>query len=307
MDTRSVSSSTSLAAYSQSQLQNRQLRSAEGVQTPSVTTPVQNTTSLNTPKTVNNVNGVDNANGLRSVERSSSVSQSVPLASPTEPKDINAVEKAAEKELEKQQDAVEFKQVQELSQRDREVRSHEAAHAAAGGQYTGAPSYTYTRGPDGKLYATEGQVSIDTSAVPNDPEATIAKAETVIRSALAPANPSPQDIKVAAQAQAMLVTAQAELALKVREEQSVEKEQTESSEEESTEDVFEVRGVDKEKIRENTEGIESRLDRSREQQELFADQLQELNRRVGEVLQQVIDTGATEGLTTQGTFIDITA
>jgi hypothetical protein len=102
-------------------------------------------------------------------------------------------------------------QVQELKKRDQEVRQHEAAHAATGGQYAGAPSYTYTSGPDGKRYATGGEVSIDASPVAGDPAATIQKLRTVIAAALAPASPSGQDRAVAAQAQAALAQAQVEL------------------------------------------------------------------------------------------------
>ncbi|MCP4671984.1 MAG: SprA-related family protein, partial [Desulfobacula sp.] len=43
-------------------------------------------------------------------------------------------------------------------------------------------------------------VGIDTSPVPGDPQATIQKMSQVKNAALAPANPSPQDIKVASQA-----------------------------------------------------------------------------------------------------------
>ena len=43
--------------------------------------------------------------------------------------------------------------VAELKSRDQEVRTHEQAHAAAGGQYAGSPSYEYEQGPDGKRYA----------------------------------------------------------------------------------------------------------------------------------------------------------
>ena len=67
----------------------------------------------------------------------------------------------------------ELKQVQELKTRDREVRAHEAAHlAAAGSLAIGGASYSYQRGPDGVQYAVGGEVSIDTSAVEGDPEAT---------------------------------------------------------------------------------------------------------------------------------------
>lgn len=106
----------------------------------------------------------------------------------------------------------ELQVVEELEVRDREVRQHEQAHANVGGQYTGAPELEYTRGPDGRMYATSGEVSVDTSAIPNDPEATIEKMRTVIAAALAPAEPSSQDRQVAAKAQALMAEALAQLA-----------------------------------------------------------------------------------------------
>lgn len=93
-------------------------------------------------------------------------------------------------------------QIAQLSARDREVRAHEQAHVAAGGPYAGAASYTYERGPDGVNYAVAGEVSIDVSPAAT-PEQTIEKARTVKRAALAPAEPSPQDRKVASLALAM--------------------------------------------------------------------------------------------------------
>ena len=53
-------------------------------------------------------------------------------------------------------------------------------------------------GPDGNRYAIGGEVSIDVAPVDGDPEATIAKMEIVKAAALAPAEPSAQDRKVAA-------------------------------------------------------------------------------------------------------------
>ena len=103
--------------------------------------------------------------------------------------------------------------VQQLKSRDREVRAHEAAHAAAGGQYvTGGPSFTYQKGPDGQSYAIGGEVRIDASKVPNDPEATKAKAEIVRRAALAPAQPSTQDLQVAARSSQTAAQARVEIA-----------------------------------------------------------------------------------------------
>lgn len=111
-------------------------------------------------------------------------------------------------------------EISELSQRDREVRAHEQAHAAVGGQHAGAPTYSFKRGPDGQRYAISGEVGIDVSPVPNDPAATLQKMETVRRAALAPAEPSGQDLSVAAQAQAQAAQARVELAQLRREEAS---------------------------------------------------------------------------------------
>jgi hypothetical protein len=109
--------------------------------------------------------------------------------------------------------ADEQRELDKLKERDREVRAHEAAHmAAAGGHAKGGASFSYTRGPDGRLYASGGEVSIDTSAVPNDPRATLQKAQTIQRAALAPAEPSGQDRQVAAAAAAMAAEAQREIA-----------------------------------------------------------------------------------------------
>ncbi len=101
-------------------------------------------------------------------------------------------------------------QLRELKARDTEVRAHERAHSSAGGQYASAPTYQYTRGPDGQQYAVSGEVHIDASEIPGNPKATITKMEIVIRAALAPAEPSAQDSKVAAQARATKTKAQAE-------------------------------------------------------------------------------------------------
>lgn len=107
-----------------------------------------------------------------------------------------------------------LRQLESLRSRDREVRAHEAAHqAAAGGLATGGASFSYQRGPDGNLYAIGGEIHIDTSAVPGDPEATLRRAETIMRAALAPADPSGQDRQVAAQAARTAAEARSELVL----------------------------------------------------------------------------------------------
>ena len=84
----------------------------------------------------------------------------------------------------------EKQQVRKMKQRDREVRAHERAHMAAGaGLVKGGASFSMQRGPDGRMYAVGGEVSIDTSPE-KDPEATIRKMQQVKRAALAPAEPT---------------------------------------------------------------------------------------------------------------------
>ena len=111
-------------------------------------------------------------------------------------------------------------QVKELKERDAEVRAHEAAHAATGGSFAGSPSYEYQVGPDGKRYAIGGEVKIDTAPIEGDPQATIQKLQQVQAAALAPAEPSDQDRKVAQAAAAALREAQSELAAESRAERT---------------------------------------------------------------------------------------
>ena len=101
--------------------------------------------------------------------------------------------------------------VKELKRRDAEVRAHEQSHTAIGGPYAGAPRFRFVRGPDGKFYAVAGEVSIDTSAVPGNPRATIRKMQQVKRAALAPQEPSAQDRRVAAEAERKILQARQEI------------------------------------------------------------------------------------------------
>ncbi|MCX9156691.1 putative metalloprotease CJM1_0395 family protein [Niveibacterium sp. 24ML] len=109
------------------------------------------------------------------------------------------------------------RKIEQFKARDAEVRAHEAAHVAAGGNLVqGGASFTYVTGPDGKRYASGGEVSIDVSKG-RDARETLSKADQIRRAALAPADPSPQDYQVAAQAARMALEASAELATQARE------------------------------------------------------------------------------------------
>lgn len=87
-----------------------------------------------------------------------------------------------------------------------EIYAHELAHKSAGGALAG--SIVIERNADGIPFA--GHVDIKMPSLnPNDPQKTINDANTVIRSAMAPSDPSDQDYRVAAQAQSIKMQAQA--------------------------------------------------------------------------------------------------
>jgi len=124
-------------------------------------------------------------------------------------------EKNSQKSQEKKQNPNELNDdekriVTELQARDTEVRAHEAAHQAAGGGLTGGASFSYQKGPDGRMYAIGGEVSIATKGG-STPQETIANARQVQAAAMAPANPSGQDYAVATSAKVMEMKAQQEL------------------------------------------------------------------------------------------------
>ena len=125
--------------------------------------------------------------------------------------DPSAGRENAESRQEEQKQQAEQKEIEELKARDQEVRTHEQAHATVGGQYAGAPSYEFETGPDGRQYAVGGEVSIDISEE-SSPEETLRKMQQVKAAALAPAEPSPQDLRVASEATQKAAEARAEIA-----------------------------------------------------------------------------------------------
>lgn len=156
--------------------------------------------------------------GQASSNQSSQNSRETGQPAPTTLPDNRFVEATGEDGQRKQQDPKQQEQqqrqeqqVQDLTERDQEVRTHEQAHQSAGGEYASSPTYQFTQGPDGKRYATGGEVQIDTSAVPGDPAATIAKMQQIRSAALAPAEPSAQDLAVARSAAASEAKARKEL------------------------------------------------------------------------------------------------
>jgi len=130
---------------------------------------------------------------------------------PDQTDDNNPQQQGETSQQQKQQQQAEQQEITELKTRDQEVRNHEQAHASIGGRYAGAPSYSYELGPDGRKYAVAGEVQIDIAPVPGDPQATIQKMQQVKAAALAPAEPSSADRRIAAEAGLRLLQAQTEL------------------------------------------------------------------------------------------------
>ena len=97
-----------------------------------------------------------------------------------------------------------------LQARDSEVKAHEAAHKAVGGALAGSASYSYQKGPDGKMYAIGGEVPISMKEG-QTPQETLTNARVIKAAALAPANPSAQDYAVASAATVMELKAQQEI------------------------------------------------------------------------------------------------
>lgn len=190
------------------------------------------------------------------------------------------------KQAEQAQEEKDLEAIRELARRDREVRAHEQAHQAVGGRYAGAMSLTFEQGPDGKRYAVAGEVSINASRVPDDPRATLEKASQIRRAALAPAEPSPQDRAVAAQASQMILEAQTELRQQELEQSAGQESESESETETETEESSEISQESRERAEAASEQDAEDSERSREdnrerRNNLFAQTEDILDRTVG--------------------------
>ena len=163
---------------------------------------------------------VSGGRGSSPVNPSSSTSSESPVSDQTtispqgreiSQKSLTAVDSKEKGVDQKPLSEEELAKLTELQKRDTEVRAHEQAHLAAAGAYAaGGASFSYTTGPNGKRYATGGEVPIDISKE-DTPAATIVKMQTVKRAALAPANPSSADRALSAQASAKEAAARKEL------------------------------------------------------------------------------------------------
>ncbi|ABB45061.1 hypothetical protein Suden_1787 [Sulfurimonas denitrificans DSM 1251] len=165
-------------------------------------------------------------NSLYNISTNNSVKPSVKEVPVSQDDSLKTAEAEEQKKLEEEKRVDKSNSAEKLSQdekrlvadlqsRDAEVRTHEAAHQS-GGASTGGASYTYQKGPDGRMYAIGGEVSISFQTG-STPQETIVNAQAVIASALAPADPSAQDIAVASSAMIMMMKAQQQVTQEAQE------------------------------------------------------------------------------------------
>lgn len=130
----------------------------------------------------------------------------------------------------------------ELKARDTQVRAHEAAHQS-GPAASGGATFTYQKGPDGVMYAVGGEVPvrIQTGSTPQE---TISNLQGVIATALAPADPSPQDISIASKARVMMMKAQQEFAQEIQEKLTKQEEYTQNAKKEYETNETQSKGQD---------------------------------------------------------------
>lgn len=208
-------------------------------------------------------------------------------------------EQSSEQQNETQrQQETEREVIRELAARDREVRAHEQAHVAVGGQYAGSPVYQYVRGPNGISYAVGGEVSISTGAVPGDPQATIIKAQQIRRAANAPAEPSSQDRRVAAEATRLEAEARSELRLQEAMEQEQQVAQAERQQQ--------VKAEAEEKTREQQEQREQQQQQEQARTARRAELIAESRERNIDINRRLIDIGVLNSAPTTGRFLNKT-
>jgi len=206
---------------------------------------------------------------------------------------------------EKERLAKEQKQIDELATLDRSVRAHEQAHSSVAGRYAGTVTYSFARGPDGISYAVGGEVSIDTAPIPDDPEATIRKAQQIRMAANAPADPSSQDRRVASQAASLenearaLIAAQRASEVQQEQQQSdgkISAQKSEAEEQASEEDAL------RSEIKREAEKQRLELDRSnQERTEILANSA----RATFDITRRLVEIGAVKSTPSLGNLFNI--
>ena len=129
------------------------------------------------------------------------------LSLPTAPLSTSSTNSARDTETKSGDNSAERKQL-ELSQTS--IQRHVESHLAVTTQYSSPPNYQY-RPLDGQLYVVSGDVAFDTSSEPNDPKATLEKAQLISMASMAPTEPLLQDRNASQQAMVMATQAKGEI------------------------------------------------------------------------------------------------
>lgn len=207
---------------------------------------------------------------------------------------------ADKKAAQKEQLVKDQAKISALSARDREVRAHEQAHAAVGGQYAGAPTYEFVKGPDGVNYAVGGEVSINTGSVTNDP----AKAQQIRAAANAPADPSGQDRSVAAAAVKLEADARTELNAQknaeVQQKEKLAEEQTKTQKSEEAKKNEREEQYRNEQKQELAQRQEDAVRRSAERVDSFA----KANSKTINISRRLVEIGVVKGLPSVGSLLN---
>ena len=113
-----------------------------------------------------------------------------------------------------EKDQNDYEQVlQKLKAKDQQIKSHEQTHSALSGANSSNPHYNYQVGPDGKMYAVGGSVTMDTSIKidPNNQNSTsnaLLKLDQLQKATSSVDEPSSADMSIATKANFMKIRLQ---------------------------------------------------------------------------------------------------
>lgn len=275
----------------QKKREDREAQSAQDQLALQEKTSAKNSTSSNQDSLLQKSEQADSVRGVTSA----------PATSPQTSDTKLQAKKAKLERLEARLEQAEQQELRDLKARDREVKQHEIAHSVAGGAISGAPSYQFVTGPDGARYAVSGEVSVRLTES-SDPKKTLENMQQVQRAALAPAEPSAQDRKVASQAARIAMAARAEIMKQAisenQESKGLASETSEkpNSESTSSEAVKEARqqaaALDKEKKEAKNKSAEDKEKKSNRPD--FAALYQQRREEIYQFLQNTIKKNASE-------------
>jgi len=221
----------------------------------------------------------------------------------------NSIQDVSENAISSEADFVQtqLKVVQQLAAVDREAKAYEQMDAAIVRSDTTNPGFDYESSLDRPIYSVSGQASIDTSAVENDPRATLEKAQVIIRAALSAAEPSAADRQVVSQAKALALQAMSELGeTKINDESLAASDQVEQKKLELEEfhAKEELRQAKQEKDQALVESRKENLQDSLEVLKEFNAEIHEIQETLRRLNTQLVGTGAFAKAFPQGSLFD---